>query len=64
MHGFLTAYGKSIMLTVAPFYVQLWMTSPLSEHSVVIVVVPLVSLHVCVAYMMACWFQFLCREPE
>ena len=47
LRGFLTAYGKSIMLTVAPFYVRLRTTSPLSEHSVVIVVAPLVSLHCC-----------------
>jgi len=64
LRGFLTAYGKSIMLTVAPFYVRLRTTSPLSEHSVVIVVAPLVSLHCCVAHTWACWFQFLCREPE
>ena len=70
LRGFLTAYGKSIMLTVSPFYVRLRMTSPLSEHSVVIVVAPLVSLHsstvvdCCVAHTWTCWFQFLCREPE
>ena len=44
MYVFLTAYGKCIMLTVAPFYVRLRTTSPLSEHSVVIFVAPLVSL--------------------
>ena len=48
LRGFLTAYGKYIMLTIAPFYVRLQTTSPLSEHSVVkIVVAPLVSLHCC-----------------
>ena len=51
---FLTAHGKSIMLTVAPFYVQLRTSSPLSEHSVVIVVALLVSLHCCVAHTWAC----------
>ena len=42
--GFLTVYGKSIMLRVAPFYVQLRTTFPLIEHNVVTVVAPLVSL--------------------
>ena len=48
LRGFLTAYCKSIMLTVAPFYVRLRTISKLSEHSAVkIVVAPLVSLHCC-----------------
>ena len=47
LHGFLTVYGKSIMLKVAHFYVRLRTTSPLSEHSVVIVVAQLMSLHFC-----------------
>ena len=63
--GFLTVYGKSVMLRSAPFYVQLRMTFPLSEHSVVIVAVPLVSLCTfCVAHTLECWFQFLCRKHE